>query len=148
MLPHHTPHHLFFSWIYLLLHIASQFLHLAVEPKSFWTVLKLFHNVPMGPTKIFLVLLVFVKDIYQASQASRFLVISCFLFYKIWELALVGSSLHPLGLVACALLTSRPMGDVCFLWLKPQEEVVRSHSRISIIGQAAGMDCLQKSNGN
>ena len=40
-----------------------QFLHLALEVKLFWTLLKLFHLAFMGPKEIFLVLLVFVKDV-------------------------------------------------------------------------------------
>lgn len=46
-----------------------QFLHLALEAKLFWTLLKLFHLAFMGPKEIFLVLLVFVKDVCQAPQA-------------------------------------------------------------------------------
>ena len=63
---------LFFLQSHIFLPIAMeflQFLHLALEAKLFWTLLKLFHLAFMGPKEIFLVLLVFVKDVCQAPQA-------------------------------------------------------------------------------
>jgi hypothetical protein len=82
---------------------VPQFLHLAIEATS----LGLFWNyfICMGPTELFLVLLGLVRDVCQGfpgiEVSSDFLSL---IFWKRWELVLVGSSLHPLGLVRYLLV--------------------------------------------